>query len=165
MTNLALAVAWERAGTNERDAAEVRMAARALSLWNASMAGLLEKSNLIGGGHWNDGEPIIANWSRDVVQLRNRLVHRGERTTVQHAEKARSATAELIEMIKRRLIASKEYPKTCGQLTGQLSVENYSSNRRRTEHDDRLRDEQAYLEQGEAFRSWRDRIYAEDARA
>lgn len=162
VTNLALAVAWE-AANSDSDAA-VDSAAKTLAPWAASIQNLLERCSPIGGGHWNDREPIVVAWMRDVAQLRNRLVHRGSSTTMHHARRARGAAADLIEMVKQRLVSTRDYPQTRAQFTGYLSVEQWSSKRRREEHEQRLADRDSYLSQSESFRDWRDRVYEKDPR-
>ncbi|ORI16958.1 hypothetical protein BJD99_10780 [Rhodococcus sp. 1163] len=162
ITNLALALAWETA--NSSSDAAIEAAATALKPWAASVENLLERCSPIGEGRWNANDVTVAAWLTDVVHIRNRLVHRGENTTMHHSRWAREAALGLIEMVKRRLMSSTKFPKARAQFTGQLSVKRWSSNRRRTDHEQRLANRHAYIAQSESFREWRDRVYAEDPR-
>lgn len=162
ITNLALALAWESADSDSDSAIEA--AAADLVPWATSVKNLLERCSPVGEGLWNANDDTVAAWLTDVVHVRNRLVHRGESTTVHHSRLAREAALNLMEMVKKRLIPTTRFPKTRAQFTGHLSVERWSSKRRRADHDDRLADRTTYLEQSESFRDWRDRVYAQDPR-
>lgn len=163
VTNLALSVAWESAADVVDE--DVEAAAANLELWKASPHQLLKRCNGIGQGSWEmDTDGVISAWLTNVVDLRNRLVHRGERTTMDHAQLARESAAHLVQLVKERLVKAPGYPKTRAQFTGRPSVEQWASKKRRPSHLQRLGDRETYLEQSEEFRKWRERVYQQDTR-
>ncbi len=152
IANLALALKWE---TGEIDKA----AASRLDLVNSGPHTLLRKCDKLGGGSWeNDKEGRIHAWLRDVVAERNRIVHRGERATMDQANRAREAAGQLIELLKSRIVASPKFPRTLTLFVGQRSIDAYGSKKRKEQLRVALSDEVASLANEEEFRTWRDNV-------
>lgn len=152
--NIALAIKWE-AGE------EAEAAANTLDLINSSPRTMLRKCNALGGGSWeDDSDGVIAAWLRDVADRRNRIVHRGERSTTKDADHARKAAGRLIELLKKRIVRSPAHPKTTSLFAAHDSVRAYASKSRKQSLLDALTDESTYKARDQSFREWRDHVYS-----
>lgn len=152
ITNLALSLKWEN---SEIEA----IAAAKLGLINSGPHTLLRKCDELGGGSWDDDkEGHIRAWLRDVAGERNRIVHRGERATMDQADRAREAAGQLIELLKRRIVSSSKFPRTRTLFVGERSVDEYGSKKRKEQLRVAISGTAANLSNEEDFRAWREKV-------
>lgn len=80
------------------------------------------------GGNWSlDGEGPMAQWRKQIVDVRNRIVHSGRFPTQEEVEAAGDAVTTMNTFVTGRLVAKwREYPRSMAVLAGPTTVRQHA---------------------------------------
>lgn len=126
IVDLVLALLWESGAAPEESAEDLR---------NEGVTKLVTSRCSSLGGKWRtDQAGPVRDWSTDVAELRNRVIHDGYLPSDAEIDKSRAAALGILQHIAKRLvIKAKVYPKTTSIFASEQSVQMYASKRSREE--------------------------------
>lgn len=107
------------------------------------------------GGVWHlEGRGGTADWRRNIVEVRNSIIHSGRTPSAAESTRAGDSTATLTAFISKRLVVKwKEYPKSLAVLCGPSSVEKHASKKQRARTLESLQENAGFAAE---FDRWRD---------
>jgi hypothetical protein len=107
------------------------------------------------GGNWDlEGTGPVANWRRQIADVRKSAIHTGREVTSAEVNAAGVAAGALTTFMAQRILANwRKYPKAMSLLLGPSSVEQHVSTQAR---DEVLREMQRCNAFAVEFHRWRD---------